>query len=126
MLTGASTIMGAMSFRHLATAVVSVSLATMSGCGSNSETGFCDSATAVLEAPHPPDGGDLGARLEAVRLDGLSDSEAASWRAAVENVTRQVHLFNSSASSDGWSTSIAASAASRICGSQIDSFSVVP
>jgi hypothetical protein len=76
--------------------------------------------------PTLPIGGDLSARLATVVPQGLSDREASSWRVAVESVTNQLEAFNNGESPDGWSTQTAASTASRICESDIASFSVTP
>lgn len=95
-------------------------------CESRGRSGFCEDAEAAVEQSYPSGGGDVSERLGAVVPDGLSVSNAAAWRAAVESVTDQLRAFRDGKSSEGWSTQPAATAASRVCGSEIASFNVMP
>jgi len=98
----------------------------VAGCGTD-EADFCSAARDALNGVQIPGGGeDAVQRLRAVGTDDLEERDAVSWRVAVESFATDVERFLAGSSSEGWTTQHVASAASRVCGSEFDSFTETP
>ena len=59
-------------------------------------------------------------------MSGLSGSDGSAFAAALDVVESRITNFNDGQGPNGWSTQAAATIASRICGSDLASFYVMP
>ena len=109
--------------------VIGVIAVPLVGCDSDQSSGdrFCNDARQVMNArDFPSDGAGVVDDLRSIDVSGLSGSDGSAFAAALDVVESQITKFNDGQGQNGWSTQAAATIASRICGSDLASFNVMP
>lgn len=118
--------------RSLAAQLLVVGLLSAAGVACGGEAGqgagrFCSDARRVMNgASFPSDGAGVVADLRSIDMSGLTDSDRSLFASALDEVESQITKFNAGQGPDGWSTQAAAAIATRICGTDMTSFNVMP
>jgi hypothetical protein len=111
-------------------AIAAVLSAAGVGCGGESGQGanrFCSDARRVMNvSTFPSDGVGLVANLRSIDVSGLPERDRVEFAAALEVVGFQITKHNAGEGLDGWSTQSLADIATRICGTEMTSFNVIP
>lgn len=74
----------------------------------------------------PSDGAGVVADLRSIDISGLMDSDRAVFASTLDEVESQITKFKAGQGLSGWSTQAAADIATRICGTDMTSFNVIP
>jgi hypothetical protein len=118
--------------RSLAVQPLIAAFLSTAGIGCSGEDGqgvgrFCSDARQVMnDVSFPPDGAGVVADLRSIDVSGLVENDRAVFASALDEVESQITKFNAGQGLDGWSTQAAADIATRICGSDMTSFNVIP
>ena len=88
---------------------------------------FCTSAAAILNRQSfSSNGADVVADLHTIDIDELSEADRQSFLTAIDQIDAAIYSFNNVDSLEGWSTRPVADIATRLCGTDMQAYYVMP